>query len=698
MLVDAETLLDGFPYPMDGKPAAEAPSLAADSLAGSVLRTGMLPAWVSVGPARAIDISALGASAAAPGTTRPAWCFTNTDDMVWGEREVGAQRPACLPVGDDDLNPLGDHCEELTAGLTETLAVIARPDVRRRARAGLERFCGVRRRLVVRPTRTYVLLQEQALGLAALRDPQERALQLERLSRAYTGEGERPRTWPLLQHEIEALENLDVPYFESVVGRASLLVGDDVVVPDYYEREGVSEALRRLDALSESDSRWQARLVRGAIAAHRFEMSAGSEQATSLSGRAAHLGRSHDAEEIAGLIVGEMIDDPAGPPTWLTVSLLADATRVQLGLVPPGLYDGRAGIAAFLYDCGQDELADAVMKPVVDAINEPDHARAQRYLRDCGFGMSGIGGALRLFRYRARTAELRSAWQEFTGRVVSCLSDELLAADQASDLVSGLAGLAMPIATFHRDTPDRASRRVLETIGSLLLERQEATGGWPLAPGRPALTGLSHGASGTAVALAEVAVALGNEQYVRAGARAVAFEASLFDVETGNWPDLRKGVPLRGRLAMRSWCHGSVGIALARARLLELLGAHPDAPLWRHQLEIAVEGSIAAPPMPVDHLCCGNLGRAAVVMLAGQAVAEPRWQEAGSQLTASVRAAAGRQPGKIPAPPGDRWSIRPATAGAHDRALRRRHAPPAWPRHAVGPGPAFVTDRDLTLD
>jgi type 2 lantibiotic biosynthesis protein LanM len=644
VLVDAETLLEGFPNRTDDKGAAEVPSLAVDSIADSVLRTGMLPAWISVGRARAIDISALGAPVREPRVTRSAWCFINTDDMVWGDRGIECQQPACLPVGEGSLNPLASYCEDLVAGLMETLSVLARPDVRERARAGLERFRGARRRVVVRPTRTYVLIQQQALDLAALRDPDRRALQLEGLSRAYIGGNDRPRTWPLLHGEIEALENLDVPYFESVAGSTGLLVGDEVVVPDYYEKEGLGEALRRLDALSEADKRWQSRLIRAAIAARRFEMSAVPEQGGSLDSPVASPDRGHDAHEIASLVTREMLDDPAGPPTWLTVSLLADATRVQLGLVPPGLYDGRAGIAAFLYDCGKNELADDVMKPVVDAIRKPDRGHVQRYLRNCGFGMSGVGGILRLFRYRARTAELTSTWDELTDRVVSTLSDEILAADQASDLVSGLAGLIAPIAAFQRDIPTRASRQVLRTVGALLLDRQEASGGWALAPGHPALVGLSHGASGTSVALAEIAVALEDGRYAHAAARGLAFEASLFDAETRNWPDLRKGTPPGSRLAMRSWCHGSVGIALARVRLLKLLATHPDAVLWRQQLDVAVEGSIATHRTPVDHLCCGNLGRAAAVAFAGQVIGVPRWEQAGSRLTANVRAAAGGRP------------------------------------------------------
>ena len=644
VLIDAETLLDGFPYPADDKAAAEAPSQAVDSISDSVLRTGMLPAWISVGHARAIDISALGVPVRDPLVRRPAWCFTNSDDMVWGEREVEPRQPACLPVGDGDTNPLADYRDDLVGGLTQTLAALERPAVRIRARDCLERFRGVRRRVVVRPTRTYVVLQAEALDLAALRDPDERALQLERLSRAYIGASERPPTWPVLQREIEALERLDVPYFESVAGATSLLADDDVVVPDYYEKEGLTEALRRLDALSEAGRHWQARLIHGAIAAHRFEMSAYADSSAELDRSRPFPDPGDDATQIARLIIDETLDDPAGPPTWLTVALLADATRVQLGLVPPGLYDGRAGIAAFLYDSGLSELADAVMAPVIRPISEHDPAQAARYLAACGFGMSGTGGILRLFRYRAAAAGRTQAWHALAERVVSVLSTDLLAAHPAVDLVSGLSGLAAPLAAFHQDVPTREGRQLLDAIGTLLADRQEASGGWPLAVGHPALAGLSHGASGTAVALAEIAVALGDERYAAAAARGLAFEAALFDDEAGNWPDLRRGIPPAGRLVMRSWCHGSVGVALARVRLLELLPAHADAALWRQQLDVAVEAAIAMPPTAVDHLCCGNLGRAAAIAFAGQAVGERRWAQAGSQLTAGVRAAAGGRP------------------------------------------------------
>jgi lantibiotic modifying enzyme len=78
--------------------------------------------------------------------------------------------------------------------------------------------------------------------------------------------------------------------------------------------------------------------------------------------------------------------------------------------------------------------------------------------------------------------------------------------------------------------------------------------------------------------------------------------------------------------------------------MLELLGSHPDAGLWSQQLRVATESSISLPLTEADHLCCGNFGRAAVITFAGDVAGEERWKLAGSELTASVRSAAGGRP------------------------------------------------------
>ena len=195
--------------------------------------------------------------------------------------------------------------------------------------------------------------------------------------------------------------------------------------------------------------------------------------------------------------------------------------------------------------------------------------------------------------------------------------------------------------------PHNSSARLLRTIGDQLLNRQQKNGGWTFALGHPELIGLSHGASGVAVALAEISVSLGDSSYADAAARGLDYEASLFNPSQDNWPDLRIGLSPADRFSMNSWCHGSVGIALARIRMLELCGTHDAADTWRHELSVAIESAINLPLTPVDHLCCGNLGRAAIISLAGQFNDDLRWQSIGRDLTSDVFDAAKGDAGSI---------------------------------------------------
>ena len=281
---------------------------------------------------------------------------------------------------------------------------------------------------------------------------------------------------------------------------------------------------------------------------------------------------------------------------------------------------------------------------MLDALDAEDPHDVRRYLRDIGLGMSGIGGILRLFVYRAVTSADPDGWLARANGVVTSLRDDLLESESASDLLAGIAGLAAPVAGIHEMSPTDATTRVLTVLGRLLSDRQDDSGGWPLGAGHPALAGLSHGASGVATALAHVSFALDDPRCADAAALALRYEAGLYDPARGNWPDLRKTLGPVDRLAMRSWCHGSVGVALARLRILELIGEHPDAPRWRADLDNAVEASIAAPPMPVDHLCCGNLGRAVIITMAGSATDNTAWQDAGARLSAMAATTAGNSP------------------------------------------------------
>jgi hypothetical protein len=88
---------------------------------------------------------------------------------------------------------------------------------------------------------------------------------------------------------------------------------------------------------------------------------------------------------------------------------------------------------------------------------------------------------------------------------------------------------------------------------------------------------LGHGVAGIALALDELAAASGEGVFSETAREAVAYERSWFDKRQRNWPDLREFDHERlrrgeGPSFPAFWCHGAVGIGLARFRRYDLTG------------------------------------------------------------------------------------------------------------------------------
>jgi len=75
----------------------------------------------------------------------------------------------------------------------------------------------------------------------------------------------------------------------------------------------------------------------------------------------------------------------------------------------------------------------------------------------------------------------------------------------------------------------------------------------------------------------------------------------------------RKDGRTESSVFMTTWCHGAPGIAIARIGASDMLkddriGADRDC---------ALQTTLNFDMMPLDYLCCGNLGRADILLTAG---------------------------------------------------------------------------------
>ncbi len=265
------------------------------------------------------------------------------------------------------------------------------------------------------------------------------------------------------------------------------------------------------------------------------------------------------------------------------------------GTLGPTLYDGTAGIGLFLgrlYRATGDPLAartarGAIAHALDRAADIPNALHRGFYTGFIGIGYAAIetGAALgnedlvaeglaMIHRALALAPEGRLAIDVMSGN--AGIIPVLLALGMAHDLpslteaatVAGERLLAVaefgPRGVSWNAMGEMADLIDLSGLSEDLLADFKAQR-------RPNLTGLSHGAGGVGWALLELATATGDARYADAGHAAFAYEDSWFDAAADLWPDLRShdpGKPLGA--APAAWCHGAVGIGLARIRAYAL--------------------------------------------------------------------------------------------------------------------------------
>ncbi len=295
--------------------------------------------------------------------------------------------------------------------------------------------------------------------------------------------------------------------------------------------------------------------------------------------------------------------------------------------VDPFLYDGTSGIALFLAALAlvtgsrvwRDRslrAIDPVREKLDQAVGDP--GRAARL--GVG-GLLGLGSLIYSFvRIGTLTGEPRLI--EEAHRLLVLMTPERIAADQACDVLWGSAGAILALLVLHRSFPEpgpkgRSPLQTAEDCARNLIARQRSFEGgpptWKSLPGLPPLGGFSHGAAGISYALLRLFQQTGEPRLLESARHALAFERTLYSPEHRAWRDPKHaGEP---RFAA-GWCLGTAGESLARLAAREVL-ATPEV---CDELAQGLITTRTAPLEGVDHLCCGVMGRAEVLLHASDSL------------------------------------------------------------------------------
>ncbi|MEI6362481.1 MAG: type 2 lanthipeptide synthetase LanM [Actinomycetes bacterium] len=649
VLIDPETLFEGRVAPIPGfETEARDDAGTVVDMETTVLRTGLLPWWQREGPREpAQDISALGAEQPnEEALLVGGWMHVNTDAMAWGKRAERTRPVLSLPVPPGVRNPMSRLVDFVIAGFRETYQRTFEPDARADLITRIEDFRGARRRIVLRATRVYAVLQLRSQSPSCLASANSRAFELDRLSRGSLLGSTPTVHWQFFQAELHDMENLDIPYFDYPLGSRDIHASDRTI-HDALVEDGLETAILRVRSTSAEDLAWQEELIRASVVARQFRMLGDTASVAYLDAdrEVTTADRDDALDDILGQLERSGIRDPRGGLTWLTLNPVGDGTRVQLGTLDIGFYSGRTGLIAFLVSLVQRTtnadmrsraslLLEEVVAPLKDVLlHRPDYDTF-RMLRDAGSGLAGTGGLLSVLGQDLSGMSAENA-RESQERIVQALLNGLINRDESLDLLTGSAGCIAPLVRLRTHWTDERVDRAIRLIAQRLADRQDvAAGGWSLRPGARQLTGMSHGASGMGLALLRAGVALDDPGFIESGARAFAYERAVFYPDKGNWPDFRGDQS--DRPTMIAWCHGATGIGLSRMRALEILPDHPDAAAWREELRAASRITADAPLRELDHLCCGSIGRATMLDAVADFLKDDELRHASARITNSV--------------------------------------------------------------
>lgn len=640
--IDLETILQASDTEHEAEEIeAQAHAAAMDAIENSVLTVGLLPAY---GRSPEHKIFSVGGMMSDGGSrARLAWSNINSDTMRPMKTQETNSTVPNLPHVDGAYARFGDHIDDFVAGFEDYARFLfcwGRGDDQI---ALLDGFAGLPTRRVVRPTRFYYLLLQRLKNHRSMEDGVLWSVQADFLARLSDWDKDRDPLWPLQHAERAALLALNVPFFACPSDGREISDASGVTVRA-GARPGLDRASARLRNFDERDIAWQIEVIRqntAAVVRLREGAAVRLNETRVLRGAGAAPGGDTflaEADKVAAELARHAVR--RGPAAaWIGLDWLGDSEVAQLVPLGGDLYNGASGIALFLSAhaavAGSELSRELALAAVVHLRKSLKGRNAARVARSLGTGgATGLGSVVYAFAVMSKClgdGELLADAHTAAG----LFSDDLIAADNQLDAVSGCAGGILGLLRLYRDGRSADVLRRAETCGEHLLAQPRVgrNGGSWLAhgPGERPLNGMSHGAAGFAYALTSLAAATGRDDFAHAAAQCIVFENSSYDAQRNNWPDLRGDDAW-----LCQWCHGAAGIGMARAASLR--SGRRDAALLERDVRNALAGVERAWPAAVDTFCCGTLGNIEFLCEAGHALGRGDLLDLASQRMAEVMA------------------------------------------------------------
>ena len=649
VLVDMETVMQHEAKLMEDLLEESADVVATNQLLDSVLRTGLLPMWEFSGDhSIAYDLSGLGSVEIQPvPIPQPVWRFINTDDMHKGYETINRPLEANIPVlngvalsPNNYINELVSGFEQMYRFLIKQREALLAPD------SPLTTFASQQVRFLFRPTRIYGRVLSKTMAPEFLRHGFSWSVELDILSNSFLTTEQKPQAWEILSAELTAMGHLDIPYFSAATASDALPLGQAQIIPEYFKESCLSQVMTKLQKLDETDLAQQMAIIQLAFHA-KVARILQTEMGNSSAGELKDYSGSvlapeqllEQAQDIAMEIQKRAISGADGSLSWISLTYVPSAERFQLMPLGYNFYDGNCGIALFLaalaHVTDNPEFRDTALRaiqPLQKFLQTSDAETAESFPKALKIGgATGLGSIIYSLTRISQFLELPELCED-AQQVANLMTPAVIAADRKFDIIEGAAGAILGLLALYQKTENPVVLERAIACGQHLLKDRKATYSLK-SPTSKALTGFSHGAAGIAYSLLRLYGVTGDSAYLDTACAAIAYENSLFYPATGNWREVTPIYdPSAPPVFWSTWCHGAPGIALGRLGGLSIYQTEQILT----DIEVSLQTTYNTNLQSIDTLCCGNLGRAEVFLVAVQKLNSPQWLQTAQELAAMV--------------------------------------------------------------
>lgn len=553
VLIDLETM----PGTVLKCPISTAEERVSKNIAHSVLRTGILPAAVWGKAGEGVILSALGTPAKMktpfhlPYIEKP---FTSEVHISYLKKYI--QNKGSMPSLGGNIAGAAAYYGEICRGFETAYRLCMRLNAE--ITENLQAIYCQKGRFIIRHTQQYGMYQNISFYPQFLESWKSRE--------DFFGNLKEHQKYPeLYEYEKAALQEMDIPVFEADIeneiiydgaGKAYCL-GEFVIDKDFYQR----------NHLCEKDLQYQLKCI---------ELSIDMLTKRRLPKLSCHdLERKPlNKERIVRNIADRLCDNAVifeGDISWES-SVYYDNQTWKPAPMGLDLYDGLGGIAIFLASvcrtCPEEryhKIFELLCKKLFAYTDGNGDSMEKRRTKDSGI-LKGEGSIvymyLILYKITGKRRFLIYAEKHYA------YFETLFLQCETTDYLSGDAGAIILLVKLFEKTNCRSYLETAVILGEKLwkkAKKMETGCSIEREDGLAPFAGMAHGASGYIMAYAYLLEALNEEKYYERIEKLLAYENSLFDLEAGNWRDLRK--PKEQNQFTAAWCHGAPGIGLARMKL-----------------------------------------------------------------------------------------------------------------------------------